>query len=231
MRIMRLVGMLLIAVVAMSFVVVSSATAAESPNPLFVPANNQALTGSGGASSLSAAGITVGCKENHVISGNVSNSLLIGNIVLHYLGCTLTAGGEEATGCPVNSTGFENAGGLILTNTLHAILGIELPANRTVVVFLPQTPGSKVFVNFLESTLPNGKKCSVATSVTGSLAGLIEPVGVPRTTFLVLLGGPPRLVHLTHNLGLVTAKLVAFSETGELTQTEEVESKVETEVT
>jgi hypothetical protein len=230
MRIMRLVGMLLIAVVAMSFVVVSSATAAESPNPLFRPAEGQTLTGSGGASSLSAVGINVACQENHVISGNVSNALLIGNIVIHYLGCKVTEGGENNNnGCEVNSP--NQSGGLILTNTLHAILGIELPANRTVVVFLPQKPGETKFTTFLESKNATGK-CSPETTVTGTVAGLIEPVGIATTHFLVLFGGPPtRLVHLTHNLGLLTVKLVAFSEPGVLTQTEEVATTVETEVT
>jgi hypothetical protein len=221
MRVIRLAGILLVAVVAMSFVVVASASAAESPNPLFIPATGQAVTGSGGESVLNSAGLTIACKENKVVSGNVANSLLIGGIVIHYLGCTVTKG-ELESGCPAFSTGVSAAGeaeGLILTKTLHAILGIELPANKTVVVFLPQA--GKEFTTFAE-TKKNGKVCNPESAVSGSVAGLITPIGATTEKFTVKVGGPPTLVHLTHNLGLVTAKLVAFGGTAELNQVESV---------
>jgi hypothetical protein len=221
MRVIRLAGMLLVAVVAMSFVVVSSASAAESPNPLFIPATGQAVTGSGGESVLTSAGIVIACKENKVISGNVANSLLIGGIVIHYLGCTVTKG-EAESGCPAFSTGVSPAGeteGLILTKTIHGILGIELPGNKTVVVFLPQA--GKEFTTLAE-TKKNGKVCRLESAVSGSVAGLITPVGEKSEKFTVTVGGPPKLVHLTHNLGLVTAKLVAFGGTAELGQTDSV---------
>jgi hypothetical protein len=228
MKLMRLVGMVLVAVAAMCFVAVSSAGAAESRNPLFVPATNQAIEGKGGESSLSTAGVAVACTENHVVSGNVANSLLIGNVVIHYLGCVYTKG-EEESGCKAFSVGSPEEG-LLLTKTLHAILGIELPANKTVVVFLPQA-GTE-FLKFAPTTR-NGRKCNIETTVTGSVAALITPVGEKVKKFTVTTNRAEKVgVHLTHNLGLITTKLVAFGgETGSLVQSDEVETSVETEVT
>jgi hypothetical protein len=227
MRIIRLASSLLVAVVALSFMVVSSASAAESPNPLFTPASGQTVTGSGETSSLLAGANLITCEKNTVVSGKVANSLLIGNIVIHYLNCTATAG-EGGSGCPVRSTNTTNEG-LILTNTLHAILGIELPANRTVVVFLPQA--GKEFVTFAPS-ISGTKECTPETSVSGTVAGLVTPAGTgAQTTGKVTVGGPGVLVHLTHNLGLITTKLVVFGITGTLTQSDAVTFGVATEVT
>jgi hypothetical protein len=228
MKLMRLVSMVLVAVSAMCFVAVSSAGAAESPNPLFVPANGQAVTGSGGESVLTTEiGLAIACKENHVVSGNIANSLLIGNVVIHYLGCTVTKG-EEESGCKAFSVGSPEEG-LLLTKTLHAILGIELPANKTVVVFLPQT-GTE-FLTFAESK-KNNKKCNTESKVTGSVAALITPVGKPAKEFTVTTNSAFKVgVHLTHNLGLITAKLTVFGETASLAQSDTVTTEVETEIT
>jgi hypothetical protein len=228
MRLMRLVGMVLVAVAALCVVAVSSAGAAESRNPLFVPASNQAITGSGGESALAGAGIEVTCKENKVVSGNVANSLLIGNVVIHYLGCVFTKG-EAESGCKAFSVGSPEEG-LLLTKTLHAILGIELPANKTVVVFLPQA-GTE-FLKLAESSR-NGKKCYIETTVTGSVAALITPVGEKVKKFTVTTNRAAKVgVHLTHNLGLITTKLILFGgEPGSLVQSDEVETAIETEVT
>jgi hypothetical protein len=119
--------------------------------------------------------------------------------------------------------------GLILTNTLHAILGIELPANRTVVVFLPQA--GKEFVTLAPSK-SGTKECTPETAVSGTVPGLITPVGTgAQTTGKVTVGGPGVLVHLTHNLGLITTKLLVFGTTGTLTQSDSVTFSAATEVT
>jgi hypothetical protein len=230
MRLMRLVSMVAVAVAvaAMCVVAASSAAAAESTNPLFVPATGQAITGSGGESSLSSGGLVLTCKENRVVSGNVANSLLIGNVVIHYLGCVYTKG-EAESGCKAFSVGSPEEG-LLLTKTLHAILGIELPANKTVVVFLPQA--GIEFLTFAETTR-NGKKCNIETSLTGSVAALITPVGEKTKKFTVTTNRATKVgVHLTHNLGLITTKLITFGgEISSLVQSDEVETAIETEVT
>lgn len=63
---------------------------------------------------------------------------------------------------------------LILTNTLHGVLGLVLPKPATGsdvgLLVLPSTGG--VFVNLLGTCLPEG-----GTAVQGAVTGLVEPVG------------------------------------------------------
>jgi hypothetical protein len=229
MRLIRLVGLVLMAVVAMSFAVVSSASAFSS-NPLFNPANGQSGRSVGlGNATLKAAGNTIVCTAHQAVSGTVSNSLLIGNVVIHYLGCTATetvAGKEK--GCEVKSVGSP-AEGLILTTTLHGILGLLLPSNETGILFLPVA--GKVFATFTRSE-KGGKECTAEIAVEGSVAVLISPVGVKQLTGKVTtLAVAKAAIDLTHGLGAVTAKLTAFGETGTLEQTGDVTFGEATEVT
>jgi len=230
MRFIRLVGLVLVAVVAMSFAVVSSASAFSS-NPLFIPANGQQVRSVGlGNATLVAAGNKIVCTAHQTVSGTVSNSLLIGNVVIHYLGCTAaeTLAGKEKE-CPVKSVGSP-AEGLILTTTLHGILGLLLPSNETGILFLPVA--NKVFVTFARSE-KGGKECTAETAVEGSVAALISPSGVPAqlTGKLTTLAIAKAAIDLTHGLGPATAKLTAFGETGTQEQTDDVTFGEATEVT
>jgi hypothetical protein len=227
MRSIRLVGLMVVAVLALSVVAASSASAA-STNPLFAPVNQQGVTGEGGPTTLSGSGLIVACESNHVISGNVNNSLLVGGIVIHYLGCKYTKG-EKESGCPVHSTNTTGEG-LILTNTLHAILGILLPSDETGIVFLPQT-GSK-FVTFAAAE-KGGKACGLETAVSGSVAASVLPVEKKQTTGTVkVTEKETQEFDLTHGLGLVKAKLVAFGgEPAKLAQTDSIVFGEPTEVT
>jgi hypothetical protein len=228
MRIIRLVGLVFVAVVAMSVAVVSSASAFSS-NPLFAPANKQSVTGEQTTkSTLEADGLAISCTSNHVISGVVSNALLIGGVVIHYLGCTWVKG-EKESGCQASSTGAPS--GLILTNTLHGILGLLLPQNDTGILFLPVS--GSTFVTFAAAEI-GGKSCGIQTAVQGSVAALITPVGTPSTTGTVTIVSAKEIneIDLTHGLGLVKAKLVAFGgEASKLTQTDAVTFGELTEVT
>jgi len=227
MRIIRLAGLVLVAVAAMSFAVVSSASAFSS-NPLFSPANSQKVTTVGlGNAVLTAAGDVITCTAHQTISGNVTSALLIGNVVIHYLGCTATTTTTGTTGCEVHSKG--QTGGLILTNTLHGILGLLLPQNTTGILFLPVA--NKVFVTLLESE-KEAKECTPETSVEGSVAAEVSPIGSKQLTGkLVTEATAKQAIDLTHALGAVTAKLVAFSETATQAQTDDVTFGEATEVT
>ena len=230
MRIMRLVGLVLVAVVAMSFAVVSSASAFSS-NPLFSPANGQSVRSVGlGAAVLSAAGIKISCAKHQTVSGTVSTALLIGNVVIHYLECTATETQTGTTGCLVNSKGATAGSGLILTTTLHGILGLLLPSNETGIVFLPVA--GKEFVTF-EKSEKEGKECTKQTEVEGSVAASISPVGSGKQTTgkLVTIAKEKQAIDLTHGLGAVTAKFIWFGETGTQAQTDDVEFGEPTEVT
>jgi len=229
MRFIRLVGLVLVVVVAMSFAVVSSASGFSS-NPLFVPANGQSGRSVGlGNAVLRAAGSTVTCTAHQAVSGSVANALLVGNVVVHYLGCSVTeaAPGKEV-GCPVKSVGSP-AEGLILTTTLHGILGLLLPSNETGILFLPVA--SKVFATIAKSEKA-GKECTPETVVEGSVAALISPVGSSQLTGkLATLAVARQAIDLTHGLGTVTAKLTAFGETGTQAQTDDTTFGEATEVT
>ncbi len=179
-------------------------------------------------------GLEAACEKN-VASGEVSNALLIGHIVIHYLGCRWRKGEGGNNGCLANSSG--QTGGLILTNTLHAILGLILPSRQTGLLFLPST-GSKftTLAAGVEPTEGPGKQCSEETALTGDVAGVLEPVLSFQTTFKVLIGlsgGLPtsKDFDLTHGLGLVVPKLVYFGGTAGLQQTDAGELSAAIEVT
>jgi len=167
MKIARLAGLMLVAVLAMSLVAVSAASAA---GPLFLTSGKPTLTSTSGVSKLLTPGasIEIICQKDSS-GGEVTSTTLAGKILVHFLECE----GKTATAtCPVMSPGapLEN---LIITKTLHGVLGLVLPkpasGSDVGLLVLPGT-GSE-FVKLLGSCLPG------ETSVEGSVAGLVEPVG------------------------------------------------------
>jgi hypothetical protein len=227
MKIVRLAGLLLLAVAAMSFAAVSSASAAE---PLFVPASGQSVTGESGVSILLAnnGANVIQCKKG-VFTGVVASSLLIGKGVVRYLECE-SSGNGGATFCAVQSLNTA-VSGLIVTNTLHGILGLVLPNRATGILFLPVA--NKTFVELKENS------CTPETAVSGNVAGLATPTGKSQTTGKVIFEREAGTgineeildIDLTHGLGLVKPQLVAFSTSATLTQLEEVTFGQATEVT
>ncbi len=230
MKVLRLAGLLVVAVVALGLVAASAASA-ELGNPLFKPVGVKIKEGSGGPSVLVAAGLEATCEENHVIGGEISNALLIGNFQIHYLKCVwrkgeLNSAGLPISGCPATSIGAPGEG-LILTNTLHAVLGLILPSRQTGLLFLPQI--GKTFVTFaagVNPTMGTGK-CTEETAVTGNVAGAVTPVLQSTQNFTItigLSGGVPTSKDFdrTHGLGLVVPNLVAFGQSGGLQQTDAI---------
>jgi hypothetical protein len=225
MKIVRLAGLVLVAVVAMSFAAVSSASAAE---PLFVTSSKAFPVGVTGASGLSILfannGVDIIDCQKDVFTGSVTNSLLIGKATVHYLECVSSANGGSSY-CPVNSPGAP--AGLILTNNLHGILGLILPSRETGILFLPTS--GKTFVTLAEAESATAK-CTPETSVSGTVAGLVTPTGKLQTTGEVIFAKEAGAgfteaildIDLTHGLGLVKPQLTAFSTNSTLTQTEAV---------
>jgi hypothetical protein len=236
MKIVRLAGLVLVAVVAMSFAAVSSASAVE---PLFKPKGGAfpvGVTGTSGVSILTANnGVDIIKCEKDVFSGSVVSSLLIGKAVVHYLNCFSSANGGT-TFCPINTPGAP--AGLILTNTLHGILGLILPSRETGILFLPVV--GKTFVS-LEEAESTTAKCTIEATISGNVAGLVTPTGKLQTTGEVIftkeagtgVGNEAILdIDLTHGLGLVKPQLTAFLGTGAtLEQTEAVTFAEAVEVT
>jgi hypothetical protein len=222
MKIARLAYPALFAIVAMSLAAVSSASATE---PLFNPAG-ATVTGDSGLAVLIRGAESIDCLGSS-FTGTIVNSLLIGHAVLHYLNCT--SSGSGGNGCPINTPGA--AAGLILTNTLHGILGLILPSKETGILFLPQS--GNIFFTLAENA------CTEETKATGNIAGLVEPVGVSTTTGRILFErepGPGNTqaildIDLTHGLGLVKPAFVLFAATATLAQLGLVTFSVATEVT
>lgn len=231
MKIARLTGLTLMAILAMSLLVVSSASAG-SGNPLFKPASGQAVNGTSGVSVLTVAstGQSITCQKD-VATGSVTSSLLVGKVFVHYLECTSKESAVDPA-CTVKSKGASEKG-LILTTELHGILGLLLPSLETGILFLPTGEPKGVFVELLagEGTGP----CTPESKITGTVAGLVTPVGRSQVTGKILFPsaevGPYKHIDLTHGLGLRKVELVAFGETANLQQEENIEFGVETEVT
>jgi len=223
MKIARLSGLLLVALLAMSLVSVATASAAGSTNPLFVPANGQAATGVSGVSTLTTPSASITCKKD-TATGNITSSLLLGKVFVHYLECTSTLFGHT-NACTVKSEGAPEKG-LIQTKELHAILGLLLPSLETGLLFLPVVPTRFVKIEAGEGT----GECTPETLVTGNVLGLVTPVGVKTKTGEIRFPAGSE-IDLTHGLGKVKAGLNAFAETASLSQIENVTFGEETEVT
>lgn len=171
----RLVG--LAAVVGASLVVSSTASAA---GPLFLTSGKPTFAANGKGLVIRAPGAadTVEC-EAYMWVGEISSKTLAGNTFIRFLGCSSQKGTER---CSVMSAGaqLEN---LITTLTLHGVLGLILPKPATgsdVGLLLLPTSGHRWF------TLLGS--CITETAAEGSVAGLVEPVGVLSTTDKITFG-------------------------------------------
>jgi hypothetical protein len=224
MKIARLAGLTFVAMLVMGLVAVSAASATE---PLFKPVGATVLGDGGLAVLVVNNGVDVYyCEESHTF-GTILNALLIGNVVIHYLGCT--SSGATKSNCPVNTEGSPE--GLILTDTLHGILGLILPSKETGLLLLP-VKGTAFF------TLTENA-CTVEAAWSGTIAGLVEPLSILTTKGRILFerepgpGNNPAIldIDLTHGLGLVIPRLVTFGGTATLTQLELLTFSVATEVT
>jgi hypothetical protein len=209
MKIVRLAGLMLVAVFAMSLVAVSAASAA---GPLFLTSvKPNPFTGTAlGASVLNtpSAGTSISCAQSSS-TGEITSTTLAGPIIVHFLECT--AKNAKAEHCPAMSSGapLEN---LIITTTLHGILGLVLPKPATgsdVGLLLLPTSGTR-FVTLLGS-------CIVTSTVNGSVAGLDETVGVLSKTGKLFLGVTSEKQNIKEidltNSSKVEPELVAFSGT------------------
>src|ERR1700722_8736177 len=165
MKIARLAGLMLVAAMALSLVVASAAFA----EPEFHPIGGT-FTGLGlGPEKLVAGGNEIKCEHN-ITSGTISSATLVGGLVVTFAGCK--SSGTGGGGCTIKSSSPVGAAGVIITNTLHGVLGLILPkgTGSGVGLLLLPVANSKFFV--LESN-----KCTAATSVTGNIAGEVNPVG------------------------------------------------------
>jgi hypothetical protein len=165
----RLAGSVLVAVVAMSL---GSVSVAVATGPLFLTSGKPTFIGVSGTSrwNMPALDAEVTCTKS-TATGEISSTTLAAGIAVHFLECEAF---ERTEKCPVMSTGAPSES-LIPTVTLHGVLGLVLPrpaaGSDMGLLLLPNT-GKKLFT-LLASCLFGGE----AATVTGSVAGLVEPVG------------------------------------------------------
>lgn len=205
MKIARLASLIVIAVVGVSLMVASAAFAAE---PEFLP-TGQTFSAVTGVANLTTTGAAqnVECKESHS-TGTVASKTLVGGLVIHFLNCEAEEAGNK---CGAHSPGA--AEGLIITNTLHGVLGLILPKTGTGVGLLLLPASAASFVT-IESKCTKPEK----TNVSGNVVGEVSPVGTHTTkgTLTFAVTGTDQAAVKDFDLstgGLVKPELVAYSTT------------------
>jgi hypothetical protein len=164
----RLASLMLMAILAGSVAMATMASAA----PEFKP-TGASVTGTSGADFFAGAGEEITCAKDTAASGTVASSTLIGGITTHFLECTAKT--NEGQTCPAHSASAPLTN-LILTRTLREVLGLILPkpASGSDVALVVLPASGSAFLT-LEGT------CIATTVVSGSIAGLVEPVGTATT--------------------------------------------------
>jgi len=209
MKVIRLAGLAIIVVLAVSLVVASTASAGVY---LFSPGSVGAtFVGLSLAGVLKAGADSIECKDD-VNAGTIANVHLLGPFDIKFTSCV--SNGPTATGCAANSLGAGE--GEILTTTVHALLGLVLPAVGLGLGGLLVLPTSgKRFVTVA------GNNCTPETAITGSVAGLLEDNQgghlILEALVLFIANDIKKIDTLN---GLVEPELVAFSEAATLATVE-----------
>jgi hypothetical protein len=189
------------------------AKAFVNPHPAFSPSTKQRFSSTSGSSKLvgDSGAETVTCSSD-VSTGEITSTMEVGSVVMHFLGCT--SSGTGGSNCTVKSTNTTNAG-LILTTTLHGVLGFTAVGSGAGLLLLPHS--GKVLIELA------GNTCTKETKVTGDVTAEESPVGTSSTTGKLVFATSsgkqviPGIVTLS---GLVESELTAFSTTAS-EQTEE----------
>jgi hypothetical protein len=209
----RLAGLTFAVVLILNLAAASAAFA----EPLFLPVG-ATFTGTGGTETLEAGGEKIKCTAN-TSSGVISNVHLVGGITVDFTGCkSINTKGEECTAKSVGTTNL----GLILTKTLHGVLGLILPKGTGTGVGLLLLPvENKKFWEFAEN------KCSIGMTVAGNLVGEVRPIGFHTTKGTLIFqkgaveGGSIKEFDLSTG-GLVVPRLEAFGKEMGIETTETV---------
>jgi hypothetical protein len=225
MKIARLAGLMLVAVMALSLTVASAAFAEAE----FKPVGGTFKGTSSTTNKLVAGTNTITCKAN-TSSGTISNAFLAGGVTVSFTGCTSKKGAEGAA-CTAKSVGA--AEGSIVTNTLHGVLGLIVPKGTGTGValdLLPLEAAEGVFVDIAKNS------CTVETAVEGSVAGEVSPVGKSQTTGALLFdpSGTTQTIKeitLSSNGAAVKPGLKAFGATATQETTEALTFSANLEVT
>jgi len=202
MKVIRLAGLAILAVLAVSLAVASTASAGVY---LFSPGSVGAEFAGLSLAGTLKAGLSdsISCKDD-VNAGTIANVHLLGPFDIKFTTCV--SSGTGGSGCSVSSTGAGE--GEILTKTLHALLGLVLPAVGLGLGGLLVLPTSgKVFTTLVANA------CTPETTITGSVAGLLEDnQGGHLILEALVLFIPKDIAKIDTLNGLVEPALTAFSE-------------------
>jgi hypothetical protein len=215
MKLSRLFGLMLIAVVAISLVGVAAASASA---PEFKPSTPGAFTGESGTGALLAAGgaANVHCG-NGTNTGEVEGAKTVGSVVVTFSRCFATSGTKE---CTAKSVGQPAASTSIVLRTLKGELGSVKTTEAASGVGLLLSPASGT--TFIE--LEAGACIAINPSpVNGRVAGEVRPVNAPSLhgylSFISTAAGEQKITEI-NVLGTVQKPelkalgLIKSSETG-----------------
>jgi hypothetical protein len=220
MKVARLFGVALIAIVALSAMLASTASAI----PKFkLPITKRGFLALSGTSVLR----TPSEKDTVTCSSALSEGTILSDdevdARIHYLGCSL----EEGTKGPCTIKDPGGTAGLLLTELLLGLLGLlHSPEGAAGILFEPKT--GHVFLEFAATTTP----CStVEVAVEGSVAGLFSPTGKLSSTGLIIVAptsatGKQEVQLILTLFGIVKPKLISF---GAAESTQEQHALVEYE--
>jgi hypothetical protein len=165
MKRIRIIGLALVAAVALSAVGASAASAAL---PEFSPSSGVTLTGTSGAGLLeTVTGTKVTCTAS-TNGGEITGAKTVSKVKVKFTGC-------ESTGAKCNTSGA--ASGELVTEELKATLGYLNASKKE--VGLDFVPVGTKFIEFSCGTALVGVK------VTGSVICKVTPVNMPTKTSTV----------------------------------------------
>jgi hypothetical protein len=212
MKVIRLAGLMLMAVLAVGLMATSAASAETSY--LFSSSSVGSI-----ALGLSLAGTLKAGEKDFIVCADdrseakVANVHLLGPFDITFSGCKSTSN-AGLTYCTAKSTNVSTEG-VILTLTVHALLGTVLPSELAGLLVLPTA--SRRFVTIARN------ECSPETAVEGSTAGLLfaSQIGHSITESLVNFIANDITKIDTLN-GIVEPELTSFGLTSTLTTLEHI---------
>lgn len=201
MKVARLAGLMFIAVMVVSLAAASAASAAPALSYLFSSGSVGAgFTGTSLAGKLAAGAENIVKCASDTNGGTIANVHLLGPFDITFTGCE-SSGNSGGNFCQVNSVNA--AAGVILTTTLHALLGTVLPSELPGLLVLP-TANTK-FVTLAANA------CTIETTINGSVAGLLFKGQIGSLILESLVNFLPKDITEIHTLnGLVKPVLQAF---------------------
>jgi hypothetical protein len=212
MKVIRLAGLALVAVSATGLMVASAASAATSY--LFSSSSIGSI-----ALGLSLAGTLKSGEKDFIVCANdkseakIASVHLLGPFDITFSGCKSSSNGGE-TYCTLKSTNVTTEG-VILTETVHALLGTVLPSELAGLLVLPTA--SRKFFTFAENA------CTIRASVEGSIAGLLFASQIGHSVSESLVNFIPNDITKIDTLnGVVEPELTSFGLTSTLATLEHI---------